>query len=236
MSGEELGIFEDGGFVAVNGDPRADAPRDWMVWHFTPTENLPGLIAEGGLCCDDDAPEQTGSVANQDVKAGRRARVVAADGYPLGRMVSSHVPFYIAARSPMLYVVERNNTPAKLDSLVFLGVRIGDVIDAGLEWVASDGNARADITRFSTDIDNLGTFIDFDLMKGKWWNNVPDDMDRMRRRAAEFLVHSKVPLSVVSHVIARTDDTLNTARQALTAAGNDHIDYHRSGQFYALGH
>ncbi len=47
-------------------------------------------------------------------------------------MASDHVPFYIAARSPMLTVVCRAApaTPGGAGPLVHLGVALGDIIDA----------------------------------------------------------------------------------------------------------
>jgi hypothetical protein len=226
-----LQIWKDGGFVA-EGTPTAANPRDWYAWHFTRLEYLPEIIAAGELRCDDDVPERVGSLANAGIKEARKLRDVAAEGYPLGRSVSSHVPFYIAARSPMLKHAEYNSTTAVLDGLVFFGVKIGDIIDAGLDWAASDGNARTAFTRFASDIDTLGTFVDFELLTQKWWKNIPEDMDRKRRRQAEILVHERVPLGVVSVVVARTDATVKQAEKELNAAGFDHITYKATNVFF----
>jgi hypothetical protein len=37
-------------------------------------------------------------------------------------------------------------------------------------------------------------------MAEQYWNNVPEDPDRQRRRMAEFLVHRAVPLGTVKLV------------------------------------
>lgn len=92
-------------------------------------------------------------------------------------MASDHVPFYIAARSPMLYVVCKGHSgySGGAGPLVHLGVALGDIIDADLTWCASDGNAAASYTKFSRQVDTLGTFVDFDLLCQRQWHNTDDD-------------------------------------------------------------
>lgn len=216
---------QHGGFVAHGGGPRAEAPRDWIVWHFTPLANLSQIVSHGTIFCDDTAPKMSGSVANGDVKALRRGRIVDAPGYPAGRSVSSHVPWYIAAKSPMLYYVTRNQPPDVVDELVFLGMRLGSLVDSGLEWVASNGNAAAQVTEFSADLANLGTFVDFELLIARDWANTFDDPYRKSRRAAEILVHEQVPIELVSLVVARNEATLEGARKLLSDAGQTQVKF-----------
>ena len=114
------------------------------------------------------------------MKERRRHKVVSPDaGYPTS-MASHHVPFYIAAKSPMLFVVCRGygHYTGGAAPLVHLGVGLGDLIDAALTWCASDGNAAATFTQFSRDLPGLGDFVDFDLLCQRDWYNTPDDGDR----------------------------------------------------------
>lgn len=224
-------IIPDGGFVAHNGGPTRDAPRDWMVWHFTRVEYLAEIVADGRLVCDDHVSARLGSVASPDVKARRRIMRVEAEGYPAGRSVSSHVPWYIAAKSPMLYVVSKNFPRDVLDGLVFLGMQLGDLEASGLEWVASNANAAMALAEFTTDADRLGAFVDFDLLSAREWYNTPEDPDRMSRRAAEILVHGHVPLELVSVVVARNERTVETARQTFEDAGYSHLTYKHARAF-----
>lgn len=224
-------ILPDGGFVAHNGGPKRDAPREWMVWHFTRIDYLAEIVGDGRLVCDDDVSARAGSVASADVKARRRLMQVDATGYPAGRSVSSHVPWYIAAKSPMLYVVSSNFSRSVVDGLVFLGMRLGDLEASGLEWVASNSNAATALADFSTDLDSLGEFVDFDLLSARMWNNTPDDPDRMSRRAAEVLVYGHVPLELVSVVVARNEQTLERARETFEDAGYSHLKFKHSAAF-----
>lgn len=94
----------ESGFVARSGGPDRKRPHDWIVWHFTHADNLPGIITAGRLLAD-SAVTPTTEVAYNPVKELRRHKVVAPDSRYPASMASDHVPFYIAARSPMLYVV-----------------------------------------------------------------------------------------------------------------------------------
>lgn len=207
------------GFVARgDGGPDREHPRDWIVWHFTHIGNLPAIINRQVLL-PDSAVTAPVDVANQAVKARRRHIHVAPDhAYPPST-VSDHVPFYIAAKSPMLYVVTR--PPADSGPLVQLGIALGDLIDAGLIWCASDGNAAAGFTRFSRDLPNLGGFVDFDLLCQRDWYNTPDDQDRKSRRAAEVLVLGSVPVSLISYVVTAAEQTMQAANREFTVVGGD---------------
>ncbi len=61
------------------------------------------------------------------------------------RCVGDHVPFYIAARSPMPYVAAGHSGFRRCRPAGAPRVALGD-IDADLTWRASDGNAAASYT------------------------------------------------------------------------------------------
>lgn len=208
------------GFFSRDGGVARDRPRDWIVWHFTHMDNLSSIVA-GGFLLPDSAVSAPTNVAYSSVKALRAETVVQVDAsYPAVR-VNEHVPFYIAAKSPMLYVVSRGHSEYSggTGPLVFFGVALGDIIDSGATWCVSDGNAAAAFTRFSRDVDTLGNFVDFDLLCQKMWSKTPDDQDRPSRRAAEALVLGPVPLSMVSVVCCRDQARLDQAKDALKNVG-----------------
>ncbi|PRH91384.1 hypothetical protein B8A26_13225, partial [Mycobacterium tuberculosis variant pinnipedii] len=72
----------ESGFVARSGGPDRKRPHDWIVWHFTHADNLPGIITAGRLLAD-SAVTPTTEVAYNPVKELRRHKVVAPDSrYP----------------------------------------------------------------------------------------------------------------------------------------------------------
>ncbi len=200
--------------------PRRESPQDWLVWHFTHRDNLEEIRASGSLLPSPRAAPRR-SVANDDVKGRRTYWVRPDEDYPAST-VRDHVPFYIAAKSPMLFAVTSPGTqPYKALSpdLVFIGVVLGDVIDAGLTWCISDGNASSGYTQFSRDLNQIGDFVDFDLLCQKMWKNTPDDLYRQGRRAAECLVLGEVPLHLVRVIVTRDDAGLSQPRELFKTVG-----------------
>lgn len=149
--------------------------------------------------------------------------------------VHEHVPFYLAAKSPMLFVVTRSGDEAyraKSSDLLFLGVALGDVIDSGATWCVSDGNAATAYTQFSRDLDSLGNFVYFDLLCQRMWNNTADDSNRQGRRAAELLVSKEVPLELVSVVLTRNQPELGYARECFRAVSGPRQYHAMTAVFY----
>jgi hypothetical protein len=181
------------------------------VLHFTHLDNLPSIAAAGGLACDWQArqgPMRT-EVGDTSIKEARRRRLVTVEP---GGTVGDYVPFYFAPRSPMMFRIAcdcRDAIQGRYQGgdrpLIHLAARVGTVVDSGLLWVATDGNARATITHFSTDLTEIGQMIDWELMRQRMWNSTPDDPDRERRRAAELLVLGQAPLSLFHEVAAYSD-------------------------------
>jgi len=56
-------------------------------------------------------------------------------------------------------------------------------------------------------LDNLDK-VDWDMVSERHWKNTEEDFDRMRRKQAEFLVKTHVPLSCISSIVV-----LNQQRQ-----------------------
>jgi len=195
--------------------------RDRWVLHFTHLDNLPSIAAAGALACDGQA-RRSGmrtEVGDTSIKEARRRRTVPVA--PGGR-VGDYVPFYFAPRSPMMFRIAcdcRDSIPGRYQGgdrpLIYLAARVGAVVDSGLPWVAADGNARAMITHFSSDLTEVEHMIDWELMRQAMWNSTPEDPDRERRRAAELLLRDRASLSLFHEVAAYSEQYAVRARVAL---------------------
>ena len=213
--------------------PRRDSPRDWVAWHFTHRDNLEAICGAGRLL-PSASVKPVRNVANPSVKERRTWAVEPDPDYPRST-VHEHVPFYLAAKSPMLFVVTRSGEEtyrAESSDLVFLGVALGDVIDSGATWCVSDGNAASAYTQFSREFDTLGNFVDFDLLCQKIWKNTADDGNRQGRRAAELLVAKEVPLELVSVVLTRNETELGYARERFGAVSGQRQYFAMTAVFY----
>lgn len=192
--------------------------------HFTHIDNLPSILSAGRLLADHAVGVRLKTdVGAADIKAGRRARLVTC---PPGGVVADYVPFYFAPLSPMMYRISCEHRDGKAgcypggdDPLVYLVSSIDRVHGAGLRWVASDGNCAAGVTTFSRNLGDLAELVDWPLMRAKYWNNIPEDQDRTRRRMAELLVHREFPLSLVTGYVVRTEARGTQLTHLLRAAG-----------------
>jgi hypothetical protein len=213
-------------------------PRDRWILHFTHVDNLPGIVATGGLPCDTTARQGLlrAEVGDPQIKEARRRRVIPV---PPGGQVGEYVPFYFAPRSPMMYRIACDHRdgvagryPGGDRPLVYLAATVGAIVDAGLAWVATDGNAATATTEFCAELTRLDQVVDWPLMWAERWHNTPDDPDRQRRRMAEFLVHRRVPLSLFHQVGTYSDPYAGGVREIL--AGNTLEDrvFVRPGWYY----
>jgi ssDNA thymidine ADP-ribosyltransferase, DarT len=184
--------------------------------HFTHIRNLAGIVEDGGLHADSKVRANGRlpvSCAASGIKKSRAQTRVTVKPYGY---VSDYVPFYYAPRSPMLYRISRGGVQGYTEGqspLIYLVSTVETVRSAGLAWVGSDGNCAAATTRHYNDWDVLIDNIDWELMKTRYWANTVDDGDRMRRRAAEFLVHNFFPLDHVHAIIAMQGNIAASATQ-----------------------
>lgn len=198
-------------------------PRRGLLYHFTHISNLASIAVEG-LYCDAqvEASQRTPTeVGNVDVKQRRQNLAVPLS--PGGR-VADYVPFYFAARSPMLYIISKGDVPTYSggqDEIVYLVTSTEQVVQAGLRFVFTDRNAALGFARYGDDLHDLDDYVDWELMEALMWHATAEEPDRMERRMAEFLVHDHVPWSAFVGVAARTDEVCRQAEHALSSVGKE---------------
>jgi hypothetical protein len=195
--------------------------RSWWVLHFTHLDNVPSIVDAGALACDWQARQgpMATEVGDPSIKEGRRGRSVP---IPPGGTVGDYVPFYFAPRSPMMFRIAcdcRDAVPGRYQGgdrpLVYFAARVSTVVDSGLAWVATDGNARVLISHFTADFDEVATMVDWPLMRATMWNSTSQDPDRERRRMAELLIHQQAPLGLFHEVGTYSEEYAERARLAL---------------------
>jgi len=196
-------------------------PERGLLFHFTHIANLESIVRNGLSC---DALAQAGQlqveVGNQDIKERRRSRVVPV---PPGGVVADYVPFYFAARSPMLYVIWRGQVPtyqSGQEDVVYLVTTIDRIEESGIPSVFTDRNATLGYAQFSDDLSQIDSVIDWDLMEAMIWKDRPGDWDRKERRMAEFLVHQHLPWENVVG-IGVLDDVRRARVEAILASLNE---------------
>ena len=170
-------------------------PEERLIFHITDVENLPGILAEGGLLSDAVMSER-GSIVIGDnrIKLRRLTQIrVACSG---NRFVGEFVPFYFCARSPMLYSINQGNTgraPGCQESIVHLVSRVSYAIGLGAAWAVSDGNAGAFYTTFESTLEAIDA-LDWKAIEAIYW------AENRHQKQAEFLISDFFPWSGVHEI------------------------------------
>jgi len=178
------------------------APNPTFIFHITPIENLRRILEDGELRAKQALDqEDTGyiNIAHQVIQ-DRRAYTPVPCG-PRG-MLHDYVPFYFGPRSPMLYTISRGNVEgftAGQECIVHLVSSVQTVQAAGLKFVFTDGHGIVAFTGFYDDPSQLDK-VDWPLMNSIYWFDTDNDLDRKRRRQAEFLVHQRFPVGLIQWV------------------------------------
>ena len=173
-----------------------------QIMHFTHLSNLSMVIEEGALFADSCVGDRLRvEVGNRRIKAYRRVYRVACGlgGYP-----GDYVPFYFESQSLTLASIASGCVPRYQegqDPLVYLVGTIGEVVRAGLPWVFSNGNCGARGTAYFNDLTLLS------------------EPARAKLDQAEFLVHERMPWSLIRELVTRTEATAAMVRRLLSAKG-----------------
>lgn len=219
-------------------------PRCGLLFHFTHLDNLPtvldvgALLSDSAVCAGELLQHEA---ADPAIKQRRRTYQVTCG---LRGVVADYVPFYFAARSPMMYKLWMGGVPSFTGDhreLVYFVTDVGSVLEAGLPFVISDRNAAVAIAEFTTEVAALGDldatsphsqFVDWPLMNARQWNSTPDDPDRMERRMAEFLVHERAPLELMLGIAAYSEAQKATVKRLFEEAGRSVRVETRPGWYY----
>jgi len=194
---------------------------DPLLYHFTHIDHLASIV-QSGLRSDTNAQQQgliTHEAGNHGIKAQRRAMPVP---IPPGGVVSDYVPFYFAPRSPMLFVISKGSVPTYTrpqNELVYVCSRPSRLIELGTQPIFTRRNASLVNAEFFTDPAELATKIDWELMNATMWTNTSEDGDRKARRAAECLVHDRVPPEAIVGIATQSDERMSDVQAILANLG-----------------
>ncbi len=208
--------------------------RRGLLFHFTHISNLASVVLSGLTC--DSLVNSSGTgfveVGNQTIKEQRRNRTVP---LPPHGVVADYVPFYFAARSPMLYSIYKGNVSTYVggqDEVVYLVTDIDTIVDLGLPFVFTDRNAALQTATYSSNVAALDALIDWSLMESQWFMNTPSEPDRRERRMAELLVHHRVSWSAILGVAVKSDARARQVFEVLASVGANPVPVETRPNWY----
>ncbi|QYG12081.1 DUF4433 domain-containing protein [Microbacterium sp. PAMC22086] len=196
-----------------------------IVYHFTHVDHL-STIVEHGLLSDASAAAGsllTTEVGNRGIKDQRRRCAVPV---PPGGFVADYVPFYFAPRSPMMFAIASGNVPSYLGGtarLIYFVTTLERLEAAGCQPVLTDRNAALNYAEYR--VFDLGDpiddgFVDWDLMRARYWANTDAEPERRERRMAEALAYDRVPWEAIGAVRTQNETVADEVREVLAGFGS----------------
>jgi hypothetical protein len=139
---------------------------------------------------------------------------------------SEYIPFYLGTRQPMLYKIatgweEIEEYPQS--DIIYIVSTLDLVEDHDLEYVFTDGHARAKITNFYNARSELKK-LDWKAIYAKNWGNTPEDPDKMNRKQSEFMVKNFMPTTCIERLLVYTEKTKARVRNLCYSTGNATLD------------
>lgn len=163
------------------------------LYRMTHIENIPHVL-EYGLT------HRTSERANQSFRPiGDASLITSRNRFQLlnGHKLGDYIPFYFGVRMPMLFVIQRGYNSVKVtdaENIVYCVSSVQKIINLQLNFVFTDGHA---IDSFSNqyslkDIAKIDSIIDWNAVKAVFWKD-EHDLDKKRRKEAEFLIAQDIP-------------------------------------------
>jgi hypothetical protein len=178
-------------------------------------DNLELCLRRAGLHAPNCTPSDGlayRTIHNQSIQAERNVRPLTCG--PQG-VIHDYVPFYFGYLSPMLLQLKTGRVPGYSkgqEPLIYL-CSTAQAIDArGLGYVFSDGHGIAAYTSWYDNLRQLNC-VDWSMVYQRYWSDTVEDMDRQRRKQAEFLVYQFCPWDIITEIAV-----LNTAAQSRVAS------------------
>ncbi|UJH73330.1 MULTISPECIES: type II toxin-antitoxin system toxin DNA ADP-ribosyl transferase DarT [Burkholderia] len=207
-------------------------PNPVRIFHITAIANFAQVCATAHLWPKNvlaRAGMSYSNIAYQRIQRMRAEKVVTKGP---GGLLHDYVPFYFAPRSPMLSTINQGNVDGcqwRQADIIHLESTVPNVVGAQLRYVFYDRNASLAIARPYDDLGDIDK-VSWDLiteepcMDGycKYWFNRNDParyVDRMERRQAEFLVHERFPLALVTRIGVANEQARTVVANIIAGAG-----------------
>lgn len=176
---------------------------------MTHIENIPHILQNG-------ITHTTSEYANPDfVPIGDGSLITTRNKFILnnGTRLGEYIPFYFGVRTPMLYVVQNGFNlvaPTSAENIVYCVSSVQKIIDLQLDFVFTDGHAVDGFSSQYTvaDIQNIDTILDKNAINAKYWKD-ENDLDKKRRKEAEFLVLGDISLHAILGYITYNENAKN---------------------------
>lgn len=177
-------------------------PIPTPIFRMLHIDNLPVVLQRGGMHASNQIPADGlpyKTIHNLDIQNERHQRIIPCGS---GGTLHDYVPFYLGPRSPMLLQLHTGRVTGYTEGqtpLIYLVSTAQKVAEAGCGFVFSDGHGIARFTEWYADLVNLDK-LDWDMIYARIWRDSVDDMDKQRRKQAEFLMYHHCPWGLIQEI------------------------------------
>ena len=204
-------------------------PANPCIYHITHVDNLPAIIANGGLISDVTMIARGGPAATIGMGTIKKRRLTLPVSCHLGLNVGDCVPFYFCPRSIMLYVIYCANNPELTyrggqGPIVHLEADLAPVVEWANQqqrrWAFSLSNAGAGYAQFKSSLNDLH-HIDWDAVASNEFSAgsyTPSGNQVKEGKQAEFLLHDDFPWSLVQRIGVASQAIATQAHAAMANA------------------
>ena len=181
-------------------------PNPTPICRFIHVDNLHVCLQRGGLHAPNHTPNNGlvyKTIHNLDIQNERRVRPIPCGP---GGVIHDYVPFYFGYLSPMMLQLKTGQVEGYNEGqepLIYLTTTVQRVCAAGIKFVFTDGHGIAAVTCQYDNLTDLDK-IDWSMVYQRYWADKADtidNMDRQRRKQAEFLVHKFCDWSVIESIV-----------------------------------
>lgn len=177
-------------------------PAPTPIFRITHVDNLEVHLKRLGLHAPNHTPADELSyrtIHNVEIQLERRGRRIRCGP---GGVIHDYVSFYFGPRSPMLYQLHTGRVKdynEGQEPIIYLVSTAQDVEQSKAGFVFSDGHGIAAYTTWYADLADLNK-IDWKAVYAARWKDDVEDMDRQRRKQAEFLVLRFCDWSLINEI------------------------------------
>jgi hypothetical protein len=193
-------------------------PNPTPILRFTHVDNLDTIIRRGGLHAPNHVPDDGLTYRFCHSAEVQSARADVPIHLGPGGTIHDYVPFYFGYLSPMMLNLKTGRVEGYSEGqepLIYLVSSAQAIEEAGIKFVYSDGHGLATFTDWFDDLDKLDA-VDWTVVNLRYWKDDINDMDRQRKKQAEFLVYKCCPWSLVQEIVV-IDSTTQQRVQAIQA-------------------
>jgi len=165
-------------------------------------DNLAVCLQRGGFHAPNLVPDDGlnyRTIHNIEIQKVRHQRLIPCGS---GGTVHDYVSFYFGALSPMLLQLHSGKIQGYdegQEPIIYIISTVEEVVKESLKFVFSDGHGIAAFTSWFDDLTHLDQ-VDWDMVNQKYWADNIDDMDRQRRKQAEFFIHKFCPFEAITEI------------------------------------